>query len=63
MGVYISRFEERSMRSGSRAVEDLRSGFNGVRGGSREPWNMWLRAKRRIGGLLSGVLDEATGSQ
>jgi hypothetical protein len=27
-----------------------------------EPWNMWLRARRTIEGLLRGVLEEVRGS-
>jgi hypothetical protein len=29
--------------------------------GFEEPWNMWLRARRTIGGLLRGVLQEVMG--
>jgi hypothetical protein len=35
--------------------------YRDVSGGSKEPWNMWLRARRTIGGLLRGVLDEVMG--
>jgi hypothetical protein len=28
-----------------------------------EPWNMWLRARRRVGDLFRGVLEEVRGSQ
>jgi hypothetical protein len=27
-----------------------------------EPWNIWLRARRIIGELLKGVLEEVMGS-
>jgi hypothetical protein len=36
-------------------------GYRGVLGGSKEPWNMRLRARRTIGGLLWGVLEEVMG--
>jgi hypothetical protein len=38
-------------------------GYRGVLGGSEEPWNMWLRARRRIGGLLKGLLEELIGQK
>jgi hypothetical protein len=38
-------------------------GYRDVCGGYEEPWNMWLRARRRMGGLLKGVLEEVMGSQ
>jgi hypothetical protein len=28
-----------------------------------EPWNMWLRARRRIEGLFRGVLEEVMESE
>jgi hypothetical protein len=34
----------------------------GVLGGFEEPWNMRLRARRRVGGLLKRVLEEVMGS-
>ena len=37
-------------------------GYRGVLGGFEELWNMWLRARRTIGGLLRGVLDEVMAS-
>jgi hypothetical protein len=32
--------------------------YRGVLEGFEELWNMWLRARRIIGGLLRGVLQE-----
>jgi hypothetical protein len=37
-------------------------GYRGVLGGLEELWIMCLRARRTIGGLLRGVLDEVRGS-
>jgi hypothetical protein len=41
-----------------RVVETTFFGYKVVSGGSKEPWNMWLRARRSIGGLLRGPLAE-----
>jgi hypothetical protein len=45
-----------------RLVETTAFAYRDVGGGFEEPWNMWLRARRPIGGLLRGVLEEAMGS-
>ena len=37
-------------------------GYRDVLGGFEELCNMWLRARRTIGELLRGVLQEVTGS-
>jgi hypothetical protein len=45
-----------SSRSRSSATDTVEEVFE-------EPWNMWwLRARRTIGGLLKGVLEEVMGS-
>jgi hypothetical protein len=36
--------------------------YRDVSGGSKELWTMWLRARRTIGGLLKGLLEEVMGS-
>ena len=45
-----------------RVVDTTFFGYRGVLGSFEEPWNMWLRARRTIGGLLRGVLEEVMGS-
>jgi hypothetical protein len=45
-----------SSRPRSSAREAFEEGFEELR-------NMWLRARRTIGGLLRGVLEEVMGSQ
>jgi hypothetical protein len=41
-----------------RVVETTSFGYRDLWGGSKELWNMWLRARRTTEGLLMGVLDE-----
>jgi hypothetical protein len=63
MDVSTRRFKGRGMLSG-------RAGYSRPRASPTETfeealkglWNMWLRARRRIGGLLRGVLEEVMGS-
>jgi hypothetical protein len=45
-----------------RVVQTTFFGYRDVLGGFEELWNMWLRARRTIGGLLRGVLEEVMGS-
>ena len=45
-----------------RVVEITFFAYRDVWGGFRELWTMWLRAGRRIEGLLKGVLEEVMGS-
>jgi hypothetical protein len=45
-----------------RVIETTFFGWRGVLGGFEELWSMWLRARRTIGGLLKGVLEEVMGS-
>jgi hypothetical protein len=45
-----------------RDLETTSFAYRDVSGGSKESWNMWLRARRTIGGLLKGVLEEVTDS-
>jgi hypothetical protein len=45
-----------------RAAGTTSFGYRGVLGGFKEPWNMWLRARRTIGGLFRVVLEEVMGS-
>ena len=45
-----------------RVVQTTFFGYRDVLGGFEELWNMWLRARRRIGELLRGVLEEVRGS-
>jgi hypothetical protein len=44
-----------------RVVETTFIGYRDILVGFEEPWNMWLRARRTIGGLLRGVLEEVRG--
>ena len=45
-----------------RALETTFFAYRGVLRGSKELWNMWLRARRTIGVLLRGVIQEVMGS-
>jgi hypothetical protein len=39
-------------------LETMFFGYRDVLGGFEELWNMWLSARRTIGGFLRGVLEE-----
>ncbi len=62
-GVCTRRFEGRYIWSGQQGPRDhvLRLERD-VLGGFEELWNMWVRARRTMGRLLRGVLEEVTGS-
>ena len=61
--VCTRRLEGRYIWSGQQGPRDhvLRLERD-VLGGFEELWNMWLRARRTMGGLLRGVLEEGTGA-
>jgi hypothetical protein len=61
MDVCTRQFKGRRIWSGPQVLETMFFGYRGVLGGSKELWNMWLSARRRIGGLLRGVLEEVMG--
>jgi hypothetical protein len=44
-----------------RVLETTFFGYRDLWGGSKELWIIWLRARRTIGGLLKGVLEEVMG--
>jgi hypothetical protein len=45
-----------------RVLETMFFGWRGVLGGSKEPWNLRLRARRTIEDSSRGVLEEMMGS-
>jgi hypothetical protein len=45
-----------------RVVETTFFGYRDVLGGLEELWNIWLRARRTIGGFPRSVLEKVMGS-